>query len=169
MPVLRPLLRGSQRSRRTCSLSLARGRCYSKVPDDLASKTAQKTRSRLEQINSKLPKFLQRFSKPLISAPVTHISAFLLLHELTAVVPLIGLAGIFHYTQWLPPYISEGRWVSAGVEKFGRYFRRKGWLGEEGVARRYKYWSLGEGGFRVVVEYVYMLHSKFGTQRNLGL
>lgn len=44
--------------------------------------------------------------------------------------------------------------MSEGVEKFGRYFRKKGWLGEEGVALRDKWWGLGEGGTRVVVEYV---------------
>jgi hypothetical protein len=49
---------------------------------------------------------------------------------MTAAIPLLGLAGAFHYWQWLPPYFSEGAWVSAGVEKFGRYFRNKGWITE---------------------------------------
>lgn len=35
-----------------------------------------------------------------------------------------------HYTRWMPPF-AESKWVVAGVEKFGRYARRKGWL-EEG-------------------------------------
>lgn len=82
---------------------------------------------------------------------MTHIASFLLLHELTAIVPLVGLAATFHYTGWLPPYISEGAWVKEGVEKFGRYFRRKGWLGEEGSWRG-RGWGVGEGGVRVVVE-----------------
>ncbi|KAI4258247.1 MAG: hypothetical protein LQ352_001300 [Teloschistes flavicans] len=63
------------------------------------------------------------------------------------------MAAVFHYTQWLPPYISEGKWVSEYTEKFGRYFRRKGWLGEAGVARRDRYWGFGEGGLRIVVEF----------------
>ena len=69
-------------------------------------------------------------------------------------VPLFGLAGTFHYTQWMPPFISEGKWVSDGVEMFGKWFRRRGWLGDEG-ARRDLWWGRGEGGMRVVVEYVY--------------
>lgn len=113
---------------------------------------SQKTRSRAERITSRLPRFLQKYTTPLVKAPLSHITAFLVLHELTAVVPLLGLAGIFHYTGWLPPYISEGRWVSNGVEKFGNYFRRKGWLGQD-ASSRYRWWGRGEGGVRIVVEY----------------
>ncbi len=53
----------------------------------------------------------------------------------------------------MPPFIGEGRWVSDGVEKFGDYFRKKGWLGNE-KKRRYKWWGRGEGTTRIVVEYV---------------
>jgi hypothetical protein len=133
-------------------LRLSRRRNISTKPDDLNPVASQTTRSRVVRITSKLPNFLQRYSTPLITAPITHISAFLLLHELTAVVPLFGLAATFHYTHWMPPFISEGKWVSDGVEKFGNYFRRKGWLGEEGKARRFKWWGRGEGGTRIVVE-----------------
>ncbi len=59
----------------------------------------------------------------------------------------------------------------AGVEKFGRYFRRKGWIGageeaetereaKAGVSMReiektrgLKWWNRGEGGTRLVVEF----------------
>lgn len=98
-----------------------------------------------------VPKFLRGYVDPLRRAPVTHVSSFLLLHELTAIVPLFGLAAMFHYAQWMPPFISEGKWVSDGVEMFGRYFRKKGWLGEE-KQRRYKWWGRGEGGVRIVTE-----------------
>lgn len=134
-------------------LRAGRRRNLSTKPDDLNPETSQKTRSRVVRITSRLPKFLQRYATPLINAPLTHISAFLLLHELTAVVPLFGLAATFHYTQWMPPFISEGKWVSDGIEKFGNYFRKKGWLGKEGKARRFKWWGRGEGGTRIVVEY----------------
>lgn len=133
-------------------LRLSRRRNISTKSDDLNPEASQTTRSRVVRITSKLPKFLQRYTTPLITAPITHISAFLLLHELTAVVPLFGLAATFHYTQWMPPFISEGKWVSDGVKKFGNYFRRKGWLGEEGKTRRFKWWGRGEGGTRIVVE-----------------
>jgi hypothetical protein len=73
---------------------------------------------------------------------------------------LFALAGAFHYTNWLPPYISEGKWVSVGVEKFGSWFRKKGWLGGEtmgedgkiGSGKRGLWWGRGETGVRVVVE-----------------
>ncbi|KAI9887358.1 MAG: hypothetical protein M1823_000783 [Watsoniomyces obsoletus] len=97
-----------------------------------------------------LPRFLQRYVLPLRTAPLTHISSFLILHEITAVVPLLALTGIFHYTQWLPPYISEGKWVSIGMDKFGRYFRKKGWLKEDG--RMTRWWGRGETGFKLVAE-----------------
>ena len=128
--------------------------------------------SRLNKLNTRLPRFLQKYTTPLLNAPITHITSFLILHEITAIVPLLGLAGIFHYTEWLPPFFAEGKWIKEGVERFGKYFRRKGWLGKieegeiEGVKadldkdggrigsrpRRDVWWGRGEGGVRVVVE-----------------
>ena len=99
-----------------------------------------------------VPRFLSKYTIPLRNAPITHITAFLLLHEITAVAPLFALAGFFHYSRWMPPLVSEGKWVSDGVEKFGNYFRRKGWLGQEGKLR-YRWWGRGEGATRIVVEY----------------
>ena len=138
----------------------------------------QKTRSRVERVTSRLPKFLLRYTDPLVNAPLTHISAFLVLHEVTAVVPILGLATIFHYTNWLPPYISEGQWVNDGVQKFGDYFRKKGWLGHE-KTRRFRWWGKGEGGLRVVVEYAssrasndgrnFLSHAKAAQCHRIGI
>lgn len=155
MSTIRPSLRGCQRrfiSGRSYVSRSGPHRNNSTKPDNIAPDASQKGRSRIARVNSRLPRFLQKYTKQVVNAPITHISAFLLLHELTAVVPLVGLAGIFHYARWLPPYISEGQWVSAGVEKFGKYFRRKGWLGEQGVARRDRYWGFSEKGVRIIVE-----------------
>lgn len=125
-----------------------------------------------------VPRFLQRYASGLKDAPISHISAFLVVHEITAIVPIIGFAGLFHYTNWLPPYISEWEWVSDGMIKFGNYFRRKGWLGKaeaneiaeseieerprrerwwQGKNRptettRQVWWRRGEGGARIVAE-----------------
>ncbi|KAI9880906.1 MAG: hypothetical protein M1830_009974 [Pleopsidium flavum] len=121
-------------------------------PDDVDPEAAQKARGRLDRIFSRLPRFLSRYTTPLRNAPITHITSFLLLHELTAVLPLFALAGFFHYSRWMPPLVSEGKWVSDGVERFGNYFRRKGWLGDE-KKRRYKWWGRGEGTTRLVVEF----------------
>jgi len=124
-----------------------------------------KTVGRIQRINSKVPRFLRHWTTPLLSAPITTVSAFLILHELTAVIPLFGLAYFFHVTNWLPPYFAEGHWVKEGVERFERYFRRKGWLGDDGralgedgqkleesPAQRYAWSGRGEGSVRWVVE-----------------
>ena len=122
-----------------------------RTPDDVLIPSSLNVKHRIS--NDPEPKgFLQRYTAPLLNAPLTHVTAFLILHELTAVVPLLGLAGFFHYSEWLPPYISEGKWVSDGVQRFGNYFRKKGWLGDDGSSR-YMWWGRGEGGVRVVVEY----------------
>ena len=125
--------------------------------------SATQAHPRLEKLNARLPRFLHRYTTPLLTAPITHISSFLLLHEITAVVPLFALAGFFHYSQWMPPFISEGKYVADGVQMFGNWFRRRGWLGEvpavgedgkEGKAgRRGVWWNRGEGSVRIVVEY----------------
>lgn len=118
--------------------------------------------SRIDRFNRRLPKFLHKYTSALATAPLSHITSFLILHELTAIIPLLGLAATFHYTHWLPSWFAEGAWVLAGVEQFGKYFKRKGWIRSEDVAeaeaevelrRRDRAWNLGEGGARVLVEF----------------
>jgi len=75
---------------------------------------------------------LQHYTKPLLRAPGSHITSFLILHEITALVPLIALV---HYSNWLPEQVVNGKWVQAGVEKWGRYFQRKGWVESEDVSK----------------------------------
>ena len=135
-----------------------RSRVFSTKPDDVRPEASLKARARIERINSRLPKFLRGYTAPLVNAPLSHILAFLVLHELTAVVPLFALAGTFHYTKWLPSLLMEGKWVAEGVDKFGRYFRKKGWL-EEGSEGPPMAFGRGESGTRIVVEYVYRLSS----------
>ncbi|MCJ1354535.1 MAG: hypothetical protein MMC33_004524 [Icmadophila ericetorum] len=114
--------------------------------------------TRVARMQSRLPRFLQSYTTPLLDAPISHIISFLLLHEITAVVPLFGLAGFFHYSQWMPPFISEGKWVADGMEKFGNWFRKRGWPGEVGedgkhLGKRGVWWGRSEGGVRIVVEF----------------
>ncbi|KAI1615854.1 hypothetical protein EDD36DRAFT_463352 [Exophiala viscosa] len=127
-------------------------------------------RSRLDRFVARTPRFLQPTVMQIRHAPVSHTVAFIILHELTAIVPLFGLTGAFHYGHWLPPYFAGGAWVSDGVERFGRYFRKKGWISEsdeveiedkarEGKAGRpegqkvSKWFNEGEGGTRLVIEF----------------
>ncbi|KAF7523633.1 hypothetical protein G7054_g11677 [Neopestalotiopsis clavispora] len=66
------------------------------------------------------------------SAPGSHIVGFLLIHELTAIVPLFGLAAAFHYYDIVPAGYVFGPWapyVQDGAFKMLRYFRRKNFFG----------------------------------------
>lgn len=69
------------------------------------SQPQTKQRARLHRILSSrwIPKVLRSQTEGLKHAPLTHIVAFLVLHEITAIVPLVGLATWFHWAGWLPP------------------------------------------------------------------
>ncbi|KAF4967349.1 hypothetical protein FSARC_5072 [Fusarium sarcochroum] len=129
--------------------------------------------SRIDRITSKLPHRLQKYTNGLRNAPVSHIVSFLILHEITAIVPVLGLFGLFHYTNYVPVnYVSGhfGSYVEDGVGRFEKYFRRKGWFGfgqnEEGLAPSstatthpdsksedaVERWHSGDGRYKVVVE-----------------
>ncbi|RGP78012.1 hypothetical protein FLONG3_3847 [Fusarium longipes] len=129
--------------------------------------------SRIDRITSKLPRRLQKYTSGLRNAPVSHIVSFLILHEITAIVPVLGLFGLFHYTNYVPiDYVTGhfGSYVEDGVGRFERYFKRKGWFGfgqneetetipstdathsdsrsENAVER----WHSGDGRYKVLME-----------------
>lgn len=88
--------------------------------------------SRIDRITARLPRRLQKYTNGLRNAPLSHIVSFLILHEITAIVPLFALFGVFHYTDYVPvSWMTEhfGSYVQAGVARFERYFSRKGWFG----------------------------------------
>ncbi|KAJ5333833.1 uncharacterized protein N7506_007616 [Penicillium brevicompactum] len=92
--------------------------------------------SRLRRFNDRLPRFLRAYTTPLFGAPVTHITSFLILHEITAIIPLIGLVGAFHYGVWMPNLASETGESNAfdeGAARFGRWLKKKGWVDEADV------------------------------------
>lgn len=47
-------------------------------------------------ILSKVPRILRPWTTQFIHAPVSHVTAFLILHELTAIVPLVGIWYVLH-------------------------------------------------------------------------
>ncbi|KAJ4388693.1 hypothetical protein N0V93_006152 [Gnomoniopsis smithogilvyi] len=162
-PLLR--LRASHQMRsRTCPFPCARqyGSTGSKPP---AFPT--QPQSRADKILSRLPRSLQKHTTRLRGAPISHVVAFLILHEITAVIPIFALFGLFHYTDYVPlGYMMDnyGGSVKEGVGRFERYFRRKGWFGfgaEDGlegagaggeeVAVMDK-WDSPDGKYRIVVE-----------------
>ncbi|KAL3423091.1 hypothetical protein PVAG01_04838 [Phlyctema vagabunda] len=119
---------------------------------------ASKTTTRFNAILSRVPKPLQKYTDPLRDAPTTTVVAFLALHEITAVVPLVGFAGLFHWTGWIPSGFTD----NAYMEKYARYFRRKNWFGfsEEQQDQQQTLMQmengqsvwLSEGGGRILVE-----------------
>lgn len=93
--------------------------------------------SRLRGFNDRLPRFLRAYTTPLLGAPVTHVTSFLILHEITAVLPLFGLVAAFHYGAWMPDLSSETGEKNAfdeGAARFGRWLRKKGWVEESDVS-----------------------------------
>jgi hypothetical protein len=94
--------------------------------------STQDPSTRVDRIVSRLPRPLRRYTNGLRNAPLSHVVAFLVLHEITAIVPLLGLWGVFHYTDYIPlSYVTRhwGLQVRDGVARAERYFRRKGWFG----------------------------------------
>lgn len=125
------------------------GRFFASKPDEAGPNSSQKIRFRLERLNSRIPRFLQRYTTPLVGAPLTHITAFLVLHELTAIVPVLGLTGVFHYIEWVPASFGETMVVSDSLERFHTYFQKKGWLGGE-TSRGW--WNKSQGLARLPLE-----------------
>lgn len=125
-----------RRQRLSLLFSRARTRAsmQTKRPNSTSGKQPDGSRaqSRVASIYARLPPYLQKYTTGLRDAPVSHVVSFLILHEITAIVPLVGLFGLFHYTDYVPlGYLMDhyGSYVRDGVKRFERYFKRKGWFG----------------------------------------
>ncbi|KAJ5108653.1 hypothetical protein N7456_005328 [Penicillium angulare] len=126
--------------------------------------TPKDLRSRLLRFNDRLPRFLRGYTTPLLGGPITHITSFLILHELTAIVPLFGLVAAFHYGNWMPDLSSgsgEKNAFDEGAARFGRWLRKKGWVEESDVkdvadhevTASEGYNARGRAGVRLVLEF----------------
>ncbi|KAK7912022.1 protein family FLILHELTA [Apiospora marii] len=98
--------------------------------------TTDKTATRLDRILTRTSRYLpERLRAPLRGfrrAPVSHVASFLVLHELTAILPLFGLTGAFYYLDIVPVEWVFGWWAPYVQEegtKVLRYFKKKGWFG----------------------------------------
>ncbi|KAL3478413.1 hypothetical protein BJX99DRAFT_106648 [Aspergillus californicus] len=89
-----------------------------------------KVQSRLHRLNARLPSFLRSYTTPLLGGPATHITSFLILHEITAIVPIFGLVAAFHYGNWLPDLHSYSGFED-GTRRFTRWLRKRGIVGED--------------------------------------
>ncbi|RAK94240.1 hypothetical protein BO79DRAFT_2025 [Aspergillus costaricaensis CBS 115574] len=95
--------------------------------------SAKDVRSRLHRLNDRLPASVRPYTTPLLGAPATHITSFLILHEITAVISLFGLVAAFHYNNGLLPDMSSNQLFEEQTQKFGRWLRKKGWVEEVDV------------------------------------
>ncbi|OAA41700.1 putative protein family FLILHELTA [Metarhizium rileyi] len=118
--------------------------------------------SRVDRITSRLPRRLQKYTKGLRNAPVSHVVSFLILHELTAIVPLFAMFALFHYTTFVPvAYMTShfGDYVLSGLSRFERYFSRKSWFGfgpgdadKDEADDIIEKWKSGEQKYEILVE-----------------
>ena len=117
-----PLLHRPLRHQKTHSPYLTTRRLNS-------SSSEAQTRTRIDRVLNRFPRFLHPYTNGLRNAPVTHVVSFLILHEITAVVPLVGLAGLFHWTGWIPD-VSTVLVFRLSIPSIARY--EAGRLGEIG-------------------------------------
>ncbi|RYO93832.1 hypothetical protein DL766_005082 [Monosporascus sp. MC13-8B] len=107
----------------------------SSIPPSSASSEAAR-RNRLSGILDRTlrwtPRRLRPYGERLRSAPLSHVVAFLILHEITAIVPIFGLLAFFKCTGWVPTSVVLGpwaEWAQEGLRRYGAYFGKKGWFG----------------------------------------
>lgn len=65
----------------------------------------------------KLPKWMAKYGDRFKNHPASHVTSFLILHELTALLPLPFLFWLFHSFDWTP----EGMFVSGRVPPFSAH------------------------------------------------
>ncbi|KAJ1329691.1 FLILHELTA motif-containing protein Pfam [Microdochium nivale] len=89
-----------------------------------------------------MPSFIgRRLRGPLenmIKSPGSHVVSFLVIHEITAILPLLGFMSLFVYMDWVPTAWVAGPWAGwalEGVRKYAGYFRKKGWFGMGGAGK----------------------------------
>lgn len=109
-------------------LSIFRARHLPRLTPRHYSTSPPSPRTRLARLLDRTPRFLHPYTNALRTAPATHLIAFLILHELTAIVPLVGLSAAFHYSGWTPAF-AQGERMAGYQERFRGYFGRKGWFG----------------------------------------
>ncbi|KAL4972103.1 hypothetical protein BDW66DRAFT_12503 [Aspergillus desertorum] len=121
----------STRIPRACRFSSRLGQNSSRrhltTPPNSTPHPPKNVQSRLRRFNDRLPPFLRSYTTPLLGAPATHVTSFLILHEITAVGPLFGLVAVFHYGNWLPDFTSYSGFEE-GTRRFTRWLRKKGWV-----------------------------------------
>ncbi|KAI1390844.1 uncharacterized protein F4822DRAFT_164760 [Hypoxylon trugodes] len=106
-------------------------------PDPSTTRQTQRADAILNRASRWVPKRLHAHLSRLRSAPFSHVAAFLVLHEATAILPLFGLAYLFYSMEWVPTSWVLGPWAAwaeEGLKRYARWFRKRGWfgMGEDG-------------------------------------
>jgi len=81
----------------------------SKTPSSLKDVNLESPEYQNHPIIKRLPNSMKKYGKRFVNAPVSHLTAFVILHELTALVPFLGLWYAFHNFGFLPADIPS--WV----------------------------------------------------------
>lgn len=98
---------------------------------------------------SKFPRFMRAYAERINQAPVSHITSFLLLHELSAIVPLFSLWGGFYYFDYVPGGIPD--WViERGTGFITRMAERNDWQFVEAAGRGSRIILQGAASYAIV-------------------
>jgi len=79
------------------------------------------------RVSRLFPKFMRKYANRVSQAPFSHITSFLILHELSAIVPLFGIWGLFYYLDYSPAGIFPNWIVENGIGFIRRMAERNNW------------------------------------------
>ncbi|KAK9461712.1 uncharacterized protein V1516DRAFT_672757 [Lipomyces oligophaga] len=116
---------------------------FSKLPtsshDEREQLKRERAKKRAASVLSKIPPSLRPLAEKILSAPTSYIVMFLLLHEVSAVLPLFLLMWLFQLTDWLPHLPDE-------LIETGREFYKKNIPNDSGLSAEQTSQLLIQGG-----------------------
>lgn len=105
VPLRSPLLRALSTTRSLLNQQLEKP----KTPPTLENIDIESEKYKNHPIIKRLPNSMKKYGKRFVNAPVSHLTAFVILHELTALAPFLGLWYAFHQIGFLPTDIPS--WI----------------------------------------------------------
>ncbi|KAK6204867.1 uncharacterized protein RJT21DRAFT_117329 [Scheffersomyces amazonensis] len=104
-------------------------------------------------ILKRIPKIFRPYASRFITAPVSHSVSFLILHELTAIIPLVGIwYALYKYPEYFSTYsttITENDLYIKGVEVINKSVE-KYQLGVDDVSEKMRLISAGASSYVIV-------------------
>lgn len=83
--------------------------------------------ARSSRASKLFPRFLRTYAERVTKAPFSHITSFLILHELSAIVPLFGVWGLFYYFDYYPLGLFPDWVIQKGSGFIRRMAERNDW------------------------------------------